>query len=62
MFLDAMSFHAFEELLALLIYGLVLFPNLYQLIDVNAIKIFLTHNLVPTLLGDILHSLQTRTM
>ena len=34
-FLDAMSFHAFEDILALLIYGLVLFPNPDQLIDVH---------------------------
>src|ERR1051325_2480758 len=58
-FLKAMSFHAFKDIFALLIYGLVLFPNPDQFIDVNAIKIFLTHNLVPTLLGDILHSLHT---
>ena len=48
--------------MALLIYGLVLFPNLDQLIDVNTIKIFLTHNTVPTFLGDIMHSLHTCTM
>ena len=57
-----MTFHAFEDVLDFLIYGLVLFPNPYQFIDVNAIKIFLTHNPVPTLLGDILHSLYTRTV
>ncbi|XP_058744294.1 uncharacterized protein LOC131616854 [Vicia villosa] len=57
-----MSYHAFEYILALLIYGLVLFPNPDQFIDVHAIKIFLTRNLVPTLLGDILHSLHTRMM
>ena len=62
LFLEAMNFQAFEEILALLIYGLVLFPNPDQLIDVNAIKIFLNHNPVSTLLGDILHSLHTRTM
>ena len=61
-FQDAMSYHAFEYVLAILIYGLVLFPNSDQLIDVNAINIFLAHNLVPTLLGDILHSLHTRTL
>ena len=48
--------------MALLIYGLVLFPNPDQLIDVNAVKIFLTRNPVPTLLGDILHCLHTCTM
>ena len=31
-FLDAMSYHEFEDFLALLIYGLVLFPNLNQFI------------------------------
>src|ERR1044072_5518842 len=61
-FLKDRSFHAFEVILALLIYGLVLFPNSDQFIDVNAIKIFLTCNPVPTLLGDILHSLHTRTI
>ncbi|KAI5409998.1 hypothetical protein KIW84_055461 [Lathyrus oleraceus] len=58
-FLKVMNVHAFEDVLALLIYGLVLFPNPDQFIDMNAIKIFLTHNPVPTLLGDILHSLHT---
>ncbi|KAI5434468.1 hypothetical protein KIW84_021340 [Lathyrus oleraceus] len=61
-FLKVRDVHAFEDVLALLIYGLVLFPNPDQFIDMNAIKIFLTHNLVPTVLGDILHSLHTRTM
>ncbi|KAI5439947.1 hypothetical protein KIW84_025345 [Lathyrus oleraceus] len=61
-FLKVMNVHAFEDVLALLIYGLVLFPNPDQFIDMNAIKIFLTHNPVPTLLGDVLHSLHTRTM
>ena len=57
-----MSFQAFEDTLALLIYGLVLLPNLDQLIDVNVVKIFLSCNPVPTLLGDVLHTLHTRTM
>ena len=61
-FLDAMRYHAFEDVLALLIYGLVMFPNSDQFVDVRAINIFLTHNPVPTLLGDILHSLHTPTM
>ena len=62
LFLDAMSFHAFEEILALLIYGLVLFPNPDQLIDVNTIKVVMSRNPVPTLRGDILHSFHMRTM
>ena len=56
-----MDFQAFEEVLALLIYGLVLFVNPDLLIEVNAIKVFLSRNPVPTLLGDILHTFHTRT-
>ena len=55
--MDDMSFQAFKEILALLIYGLVLFPNTDQLIDVSTIKVFLARNSVPTLLGDVLHPL-----
>ena len=62
LFWDTLDFQAFEEVLALLIYGMVLFPNPDQLIDVNAVKVFLSHNPVPTLLGDILHSLHTLTI
>ena len=54
-FWDTLDLQAFEEMLALLIYGLVLFPNLDQLIDVSAVKVFLSRNPVPTLIGDILH-------
>ena len=43
---DNLDFQAFEDILALLIYGLVLFPNLDSFIDVNAVKIFLSRNLV----------------
>ena len=50
LFWDDLDFQAFDEVLALLIYGLVLFPNPDQLIDVNAVRIFLSRNPVPTLL------------
>ena len=56
-FWDSLDFQAFEDILALLIYGLVLFPNSDSFVDVNAVKIFISGNPVPTLLGDILHSL-----
>ena len=62
LFWEDMDFQDFEDVLALLIYGLVLFPNPNQLIDVNAIKVFLSRNPVPTLLGDILHCFHTHTM
>ena len=54
-FWDSLDFKAFEDILTLLIYGLVLFLNSDSFVDVNAIKIFISRNPVPTLLGDILH-------
>ena len=62
LFWEDMDFQAFEDVLALLIYGLVIFPNLDQLIDVSTIKVFLSRNPIPTLLGDILHCFHTHTM
>ena len=59
---NSLDLQAFEEILALLIYGMVLFPNPDQLIDVNVVKIFMSRNPVPTLLGDILHSLHACTL
>ncbi|KAI5429248.1 hypothetical protein KIW84_034026 [Lathyrus oleraceus] len=52
---------AFEDILVLLIYGLALFPNIDSFVDVNAIRIFLIGNLVPTLLGDMYFSLHFRS-
>src|SRR4051812_36306045 len=48
---------AFEEILALLIYGLFLVPNVNDFVDINAIKIFLIGNPVSTLLGDMYFSI-----
>src|SRR3954464_13003705 len=52
-FIETGSMIAFEAILALLIYGLVLFPNINDFVDINSIKIFLIGNPVPTLLGEI---------
>ncbi|KAI5389651.1 hypothetical protein KIW84_075082 [Lathyrus oleraceus] len=60
LFGKAMSEDAFEAISVLLIYGLVLFPNIDSFVDVNAIRIFSTLNLVPTLLGDTYFSLHMR--
>jgi hypothetical protein len=54
------SMDAFEAIFVLLIYGLVLFPNIDDFINVNAIKIFLIGNPMPTLLGDMYFSLHLR--
>ena len=51
---------AFEAILALLLYGLVLFPNVPNFVDINAIRIFLIGNPVPTLLGDTYFSIHHR--
>jgi hypothetical protein len=60
MFGKAMSEDASEAIFVLLIYGLVLFPNIDKFVDVNAIRIFSTLNPVPTLLGDTYFSLHMR--
>jgi hypothetical protein len=52
---------AFESILALLVYGLLLFPNVNGFVDANAIQIFLTKNPVSTLLADTYHSIHHRT-
>lgn len=54
--------HAFYSVLALLIYGLVLFPNIPNFVDIRAIQVFLTKNPVPTLLANTYHSIHDRTL
>ncbi|KAI5401013.1 hypothetical protein KIW84_065740 [Lathyrus oleraceus] len=60
MYGKAMSEDAFEAIFVLLIYGLVLFPNIDKFVDVNTIRIFSTLNPVLTLLGDTYFSLHMR--
>ncbi|KAI5437731.1 hypothetical protein KIW84_023735 [Lathyrus oleraceus] len=60
LFGKAMSKDTFEAIFVLLIYGLVLFPNIDNFVDVNVIRIFSTINPVPTLLGDTYFSLHMR--
>ena len=61
-FVSIQDMSAFEEILALLIYGLFLFPNINDFVDINAIKIFLIGNPVPTLLADAYHSVHSRNL
>ena len=42
---------AFEAIFALLAYEFFLFPNVDRFVDINAIRIFMIGNLVPTLFG-----------
>lgn len=59
--LNRSKIDAFESILALLLYGIVLFPNVNDFVDMNAIQIFLTQNPVPTLLADTYVSIHERT-
>ncbi|KAI5421777.1 hypothetical protein KIW84_045276 [Lathyrus oleraceus] len=59
-FAQAGSMDAFEAIFVLLVYGLTLFPNIDDFIDVNVIRTFLIGNHVPTLLGDMYLSLHLR--
>jgi hypothetical protein len=58
--LSAGNWKAHNALLALLIYGLVMFPNLNNFVDLAAVGVFLNGNHAPTLLADFLHSLHDR--
>ncbi|CAL5207433.1 unnamed protein product [Lathyrus oleraceus] len=59
-FAQAGNVDAFEVIFVLLIYGLTLFPNIDGFVNVNAIRLFLIGNPVPTLLGDMYFSLHLR--
>ncbi|PNX76871.1 hypothetical protein L195_g032830 [Trifolium pratense] len=54
------NWKAFNAILALLVYGIVLFPNIDDFVDFPAIGVFLTKNPVPTLLADLYYSLHIR--
>lgn len=50
-----------NAILACCIYGICLFPNEPKFVGMDAIFIFIQQNLVPTLLGDVYHSIQSRS-
>lgn len=56
-FADAEKWDAFKLVLALLIYGIIFFPNINNFIDMSAICIFLTQNTTPTFLANIYYYL-----
>ena len=51
--LKAESWDACYSVIALAIYGIILFPNMDSFVDMAAICVFLTENPVPTLLADV---------
>lgn len=46
---------AFNDVLALIIYGIILFSNIDDFMDITSICIFLLKNPIPTLLVDVYH-------
>ncbi|XP_050894030.1 uncharacterized protein LOC127100795 [Lathyrus oleraceus] len=50
----------FNTFLACSIYGIVFLPNVVDFVDMNVIRIFMMGNPVPTLLGDVYHSIHSR--
>ncbi|XP_050878157.1 uncharacterized protein LOC127081975 [Lathyrus oleraceus] len=54
------NWNAFYAVLALLIHGIVLFPNVEKFVDQVAIEVFLSGNPVPFLLADVYYALHAR--
>ncbi|KAI5420525.1 hypothetical protein KIW84_044360 [Lathyrus oleraceus] len=50
----------FNAVLTLCVYGIVLFPNVAKFVDVDAIRLFVLDNPMPTLLGDFFNSVHHR--
>ncbi|XP_058782605.1 uncharacterized protein LOC131657137 [Vicia villosa] len=50
----------FNALLAVMIYGLVLFPNIPNFVDLTAVCLFMDQNPVPTLLADTYYTIHSR--
>lgn len=58
---NMVSNDVFEAIMALMIYGILLFPRFKEFFDMDAIRFFMTCNMVPTLLGDVYYSIHFRT-
>lgn len=57
---DKEKWDAFQEVLELLIYGIILFQNIDDFIDMSSVFVFLTQNFAPTLLENIYYYLTLR--
>ncbi|XP_050909456.1 uncharacterized protein LOC127123263 [Lathyrus oleraceus] len=60
-FADVGSWNTFKDVFSFLLYGIVLFPSMEDFVDLTSIHIFLSKNLVPTLLADTYYSIHVRT-
>ncbi|KAI5395431.1 hypothetical protein KIW84_061853 [Lathyrus oleraceus] len=47
-------------LIAVSIYGIIMFPNQKNFVDINAIRLFVQRNPIPTLVGDVYYSVHNR--
>ncbi|XP_058775631.1 uncharacterized protein LOC131649908 [Vicia villosa] len=54
---EAKEWDTFRAILALSIYGIMMFSNVPDFVDMNAIHVFILQNPVPTLFGDVYHSI-----
>lgn len=59
-FVQVRDGNASNEVLDFLIYGIFMFPNIDNFIDMTAICVFLTKSPIPTLLTDVYYSLHPR--
>ncbi|XP_058755575.1 uncharacterized protein LOC131628772 [Vicia villosa] len=57
---DKEKWKEFNALLAVMIYGLVMFPNIPNFVDLTAICLFMDQNPVPTLLADTYYAIHSR--
>ncbi|XP_050895785.1 uncharacterized protein LOC127102459 [Lathyrus oleraceus] len=60
-FTEAERWMDFNAIIALLIYGIILFPNIEDFVDLAAIHIFLTQDHVLTILADTYYFIHVRT-
>lgn len=61
-FANAGSWNAFNAILDFPIYEIVLFPNMEDFVDLASIHIFMTNNLIPTLLDDTDYCIHVRNL
>ena len=57
---DLGDWKAVCALIAAGIYGIILFPNQKSFVDINAIRLFVQRNPIPTLVGDVYYSVHNR--
>ncbi|KAI5399089.1 hypothetical protein KIW84_064457 [Lathyrus oleraceus] len=54
------NWRAVCALIAVSIYGIIMFPNQKNFMDINAIRLFMQSNPIPTLVGDVYYSVHSR--